>query len=100
MGIDAWNTFVLVKSLYVVRKSEKSLDMAFDVVKTTVMNCSSKTKVHVLALVWQTTLENCTKALNKGCSAQNQMISLAIASSDCRVHTMLSWSILYTKFLC
>ena len=39
----------------------------------------------VLALAQQTTFENCTKALNKSCSSQNQTISLSIASSYCWV---------------
>ena len=31
------------------------------------------------------------KALNKGCSAQNQTIPLSITSSDCKVHVLPPW---------
>ena len=55
MGINAWNTFVLrVKHSYIVRKSEKSLDMGeltFHAKKTTCCRLPQQTKVHVLALV-------------------------------------------------
>ena len=80
MGINAWNTFVLrVEHSYIVRVSEKSLDMGeptFHTEKTACYRLQQQTKVHALALARQTTLENCTKALNS-CSAQNQTILLS-----------------------
>ena len=100
MGTNAWNAFVLrVEHSYIVGKSDKSLDVGeptFHAEKTACYRLQQQTKVHVLALVTRTTLENCTaqEALNKGCSAQNQIISLT--SSDnftyiIRVHMSLSY---------
>ena len=66
MGINAWNTFVLrVEHPYVVRKLEKFLDIGEPTLhakKTTCYQLQQQTRVHVLALAWQTTLENCTKS--------------------------------------
>ena len=87
MGINARNTFVLrVEHSYIVRKLEKFLDIGEPTLhakKTTCYQLQQQTKVHALALAWQTTLETTQKALNKGCSAWNQTISLSITSSDC-----------------
>ena len=51
MGFNAWNTFVLrVEHPYVVRKSEKSLDMGeltFHAEKTACYWLQQETKVHV-----------------------------------------------------
>ena len=53
MGINAWNTFILmVEHLYIVRKSEKSLDMGeltFHAKKTACYQLQQQTKVHVIA---------------------------------------------------
>ena len=66
MGINAWNTFVCrVEHPYIVRKSEKSLDMGeptFHAEKTACYRLQQQTKVHFLVLAMQTTLENCTKS--------------------------------------
>ena len=65
MGNNPWNTFVLrVEHPYIVRKSEKFLDkgeLTFLAEKTACYQLQQQTKVHVLALAQQTTLENCTK---------------------------------------
>ena len=67
MGINASNTFILrVEHRYIVRKSEISLDMGeltFHAKKTVCYQLQQQTKVHVLALVTQTTLETAQKAL-------------------------------------
>ena len=51
MGFNAWNTFVLrVEHPYIVRKSEKSLDMGeltFHAEKTACCRLQQETKVHV-----------------------------------------------------
>ena len=66
MGFNAWNSFVLrVEHPYIVRKLEKSLDMGeptFHAEKTACYMLQQQTKVHVLALAMQTTLENYTKS--------------------------------------
>ena len=63
---NAWNTFVLrVEHPYNVRKSEKPLDMdelTFHAEKTACYQLQQQTKVRVLTLAMQTTLENCTKS--------------------------------------
>ena len=65
MGINVWNTFVLrVEHRYIVRRSEKSLDMGeatFHTKKTACYRLQQQNKVHVLALLQQTTLENSTE---------------------------------------
>ena len=53
----------------------------FHAKKTACYRLQQQTKV---ALVMQTTLKTAQKALNKGCSVQNQTISLSITSSDCQ----------------
>ena len=70
MGINACNTFVLrVEHPYLVRKLEKSLDvgeLTFHGEKTACYRLQQQTKVHVLALAWQTILpKTAQKALNK-----------------------------------
>ena len=67
MGFNARSAFVLsVEHPYIVGKSEKSLDVGepptFHAEKTACYRLQQRTKVHVLALVRQTTLENCTKS--------------------------------------
>ena len=66
MGTNAWNTFVLrVEHSYIVGKSEKSLDTGeptFHGEKTACYRLQQQTKVHVLALATQITLEKCTKS--------------------------------------
>ena len=79
MGINAWNTFK-VEHPYIVRKGE----LTFHAEKIACYKLYQQIKVYVLALAWQTTLK--TVALTR-----NQMISLSIASSDCRVHVILSY---------
>ena len=54
---------------YIVGKLEKSLDMGeptFHAEKTVRYRLQQQTKVHVLALATQTTLENCTKNTQQG----------------------------------
>ena len=85
MGITAWNTFVpRVERPYIVRRSEKP--------RWTYLPCWENCMLQIVAanlsaLAWQTTLENCTKALNK---EWNQTILLSITSSDCWVHVLRS----------
>ena len=70
----------------IVRKLVKSLDMGepvFHAKKNACCRLQQQTKVHVLALVWHTTLKTAHKALNKGRSAPNQTIPLSITSSEC-----------------
>ena len=61
MGINAWNTFVLkVEHPYIVRKSEKSLniqhvgEITFHGEKTACYQSQQQTKVHVLVLAQET----------------------------------------------
>ena len=60
MGLNAWNTFVpRVEHSYIVRKSEKSLDMGeltFHAKETACCRLQQETKVHILALARQTSL--------------------------------------------
>ena len=82
MGTNCWNTFVIrVEHPYIVGKLVKSLDMGeptFYAKKTAWYQLQQQTKA---ALAMQTTLKTAQKALNKGCSAWNQTISLTITSS-------------------
>ena len=65
-GDQCLEHFVLkLKHPYIVGKSEKSLDIGeptFHAEKTACYRLHQQTKVHVLALALQTTLENCTKS--------------------------------------
>ena len=57
MGINAWNA--KGRTLYIVKKLEKSLDMGvltFRAEKTACCRLQQQTKVHVLTLAQQTTL--------------------------------------------
>ena len=71
---------------YIVKKVKKKIPGKCEpTLETSCYQLQQQTKVHVLALAWQTnTLENCTKAL-EGCSTRNQTILLTITctSSDC-----------------
>ena len=79
-GNNAWNTFVLrVEHPYIVGKSD--LDMGEPTFHAEKTACDQLQ--HVLALVRQLLSKTAQKALNKGCSAWNQTVSLRIASSDC-----------------
>ena len=49
----------------------------FHAEKTACYQLQQQTKVHVLALAWQTSLKNCTKSTQWGCSTQNRMILLS-----------------------
>ena len=88
-------TLVLrVEYPYNVRKLKKSLDMGeptFHAEKTTCYQLQQQTNLHVLALARQTTFENCIKfkALNKGCSARNQMILLHCSIKFLSAHELL-----------
>ena len=66
MGTNACNTLVFsVERPYIVRKSEKSLDMGeptFHAENTAYYQFQQQTKVHVLDLATQTTLKDCTKS--------------------------------------
>ena len=53
----------------------------FHAKKTACYRLQQQTKV---ALAMQTTPKTAQKALNKGCSAWNQTISLSITSSNCQ----------------
>ena len=73
------------------KKKKKIPGKCEPTLETSCYQLQQQTKVHVLALAWQTnTLENCTKAL-EGCSTRNQTILLTITctSSDCWVHMSL-----------
>ena len=61
VGSNAWNTFVLsIEHLYIVGKLES--EPAFHAEKTSCYQLQQQTKVHVLALVTQTTLVTCTNS--------------------------------------
>ena len=67
MGINAWNTSVLkVEHHYIVRKSEKSLDMGepnFHAEKTACYQLQQETRVHVLTFSFS--MANYSRKLHK-----------------------------------
>ena len=74
---------------YIARKSDESLDMSeftFHADKSVCYQLQQQTKVHGLALAWQTILETAQKALNKGCSTLNELIPRALhhQTSECK----------------
>ena len=87
MGFNAWNAFVLrVKRPYIVRKSEKYLDMGeltFHAKKTAWCRLHQETKVHVFGF----SVANYSLKLHKKHSikAAAHGISLGITSSDMSV---------------
>ena len=77
---------------YIVKRSEKFLDYGWAHLlcqDTACCRLQQQSKVNVLALAWQTTLQN---DLNNCCSGLNRTISLSITSSDCQVHVSLSYT--------
>ena len=93
MGISAWNTSVLkVEHHYIVRKSEKFLDMGeptFHAEKTACYRLQQQTRVHVLT--FSVSAANYSGKLHKKHSikaAVHRIRRFHFTSSDCRVHMM------------